>query len=75
VGVGGGLASRWGVTGVSRGYNRRVFASVEAVQERHLDATGGGSSGGHFRGEGAPSWLVLATTAMLEGTQRQEFRI
>ena len=36
-GVGKSLGSHWG----SRGYERRVFASVEPEQERHLDATGG----------------------------------
>jgi hypothetical protein len=47
VGVGGGLASRWVLSGVSRGSERRVFASVEPVQAPHL-----GASGGHLRGEG-----------------------
>ena len=34
-GVGKSVGSHWG----SRGYERRVFASVEPVQERHLDGT------------------------------------
>ena len=56
VGVGGGLASQWGVTGVvgaTSGEFLRLWSRSE--QERHLDGTGG-----HFRGEGAPSWLSAA---------------
>ena len=43
----GGYGCRWVLSGVSRGSERRVFASVEPVQAPHL-----GASGGHLRGEG-----------------------
>ena len=40
MGVGGGLGRRWVLSGVSRGSERRVFASVEPVQAPHLGALG-----------------------------------
>ena len=58
---GGCLASRWGLGGGSvgpvRGSERRVFASE--VSSRTALGRNWGALGGHFRGEEAPSWLVL----------------